>query len=147
MEIRYVNVRYDREELDAPMLSSREVPDEKWKHVDRYGHGHFWVGDDLPTLEWVITGQTYVGDEFDGELYDVGEWQCRLCGETVEPGKKSVQHDPIFMLPWRVTVEIGHENGYDTYDLTQEQYNTSVEAWVKELRAVASGVTFTHGHF
>lgn len=125
-----IDIQFNREMIPVALMSPHKVPDEKWRGVDKRGHGHFWVDGELPTLEWVVTGTCWAGDEFDGEEYEVGEYRCRECGEVIEPGKK-LEHGPTHIPgPTTVTVTLNEE----TFMLTPEQYADSVEAWAKSLR-------------
>jgi hypothetical protein len=82
-------------------MTSINRPDTSWSFVDAYGHRHEWFDRatglpatsydpmahyETPSLVWVKDATRY--DE-DGEPYDVGHRECRLCGEHVEPGRTS----------------------------------------------------------
>lgn len=63
--------------------------DRAWRHADAHGHEHRWEdGDDRwPTLRWVV-------DAPGGDGYpDEGHWECRECGDHVEPGIRIRTHD------------------------------------------------------
>lgn len=70
--------------------------DPTWCHVDGQGHVHQWClkGTDIPatnydptarysvpSLRWILD---FPGDD---EYPDVGHYECRRCGERVEPGR------------------------------------------------------------
>jgi hypothetical protein len=124
-----IQVSFDREELEAN-LGPVKVPDLDWRYVDKAGHGHFWNkkgnGAPLPTLEWVVTSQGWFDD---GTSYDIGEHRCKICAEVIEPGMKTEFPKPVFG-PTVVTVTINGE----TFRLTEEKYQQSVEAWRDKLR-------------
>jgi hypothetical protein len=127
-----VSITVEREEIPVETMNPTKVADEKWRFVDKEGHGHFWEGETLPTLEWVATGKQWVGDEFDGEEYEVGEYRCRLCGEVVEP-RKRVEYGPRSIPgPASFTVEISGER----FSLTEQMYSASIERWVTALREI-----------
>lgn len=125
------SVEIKREQIPVhSMHPTTKVPDEKWRFVDKAGHGHFWDGKDLPTLVWVVTGKQWVGDEYDGEEYDVGEWRCKLCDEVVEPKKKAVYAPQFVDGPTTFLVTVENE----TFYLTPEQYANSLKGWAREMR-------------
>lgn len=79
--------------IDATSLSR---PDTAWCFIDAAGHEHRWhVGDlpatsynpsgtyHVPSLVWVKDGEEWF--EYDDEPHDVGHYECRLCGEHIEP--------------------------------------------------------------
>lgn len=130
-----VGIEFEREAIPVvDTLHPAKVPDEKWRFVDSNGHGHFWEGDKLPTLEWVVTGKEWVGDEYGGEEYDVGEYRCRLCAEVVEP-KKRVEYGPKF-IPGLATFTVTIND--ERFVLREDQYAKSVEQWAKALRKIAA---------
>lgn len=125
-----ISIEVKREELPVHSLSPSRVPDQNWRYVDKKGHGHFWDGKELPTLKWVVTGKQWIGDDFDGEEYDVGEWRCLQCGETIEP-KKRLEYGPRFVSgPTWIILTIDDEN----FQLTPEQFGESVDKWKEYLR-------------
>lgn len=126
-----ISISTETEEIPVSSMSPSKVPDEKWRYVDKKGHGHFWAEDDkLPTLEWVVTGKEWVGDEYDACEYEVGEYRCRLCGEVVEP-KKKLSYGPSHLpgLTW-FTISIANED----FRLTGEQFSEALESFRKILR-------------
>lgn len=84
--------RVERETIDA---TCQNRADETWTRVDAAGHEHFWTFDcvrgayrpdakaEVPTLRWVVDGTEYWED---GEPYQVGHYECKVCGEHVTPG-------------------------------------------------------------
>jgi len=130
-----VGIEFEHESIPVDTLHPSKVPDEKWRFVDANGHGHFWEGKNLPTLEWVVTGTRWVGDEYETTEYEVGEYRCRLCAEVVEP-KKRVEYGPKFISGMATfTVTINDER----FVLSEDQYADSVEHWAKGLREIAAG--------
>jgi hypothetical protein len=77
-------------------MHPRRKPDPAWKYIDANGHAHCWWKDELPTLEEVVTGTTFVGDEYDGEEVDDIEHRCRICGEVVVP-KHILSYEPSYV--------------------------------------------------
>jgi hypothetical protein len=81
--------------IDVTMMSR---PDEGWSYTDAAGHEHYWTfggkrghyspttKSALPTLRRVVTGTGYYPD---GESYQIAHYECRQCGERVEPRKRS----------------------------------------------------------
>lgn len=59
------------------------VPDPEWSNVDAHGHEHHFEGDELPTLDWVVTDVYWC--ETCRDEHEEGEWRCRVCGDVVEP--------------------------------------------------------------
>ena len=116
-----VSVSVEREEIPVSTLRPARVPDERWRLVDAAGHGHFWQGNDLPTLDWIVTGK---GGYPDGTEYDIGEHRCKLCGQTVEPGMKDEQPKPVYG-PTQITVQVDG----DEFLLDEEGYEKSVATW------------------
>ena len=63
----------------------RFKPDPDWLYVDRAGHSHIWVGNDVPTLRTIV-------DEVIPHCQDEEYWEeeishqeCRICGEPITP--------------------------------------------------------------
>lgn len=78
-------IRCHREMEEVSSIHPVQKPDERWRFVDEHGHAHVWVDGELPTLEWVVTGTQWVGDDHDATEIDVGEYRCRHCSAVVEP--------------------------------------------------------------
>jgi hypothetical protein len=126
-----ISIAYERELIPVATVMPVLVPDQAWRHVDAAGHGHFWSGKELPTLEWVITGTEWAGDERDGEEVEVGEYRCRLCDdEVVEPGRRT-EAQPQFIPS--LTAVVVTVNG-DEFRLTPEQYQASVQEWIRAMQ-------------
>lgn len=127
------SVEYSREEL--PMLMSPcKVPDPDWRYVDKAGHGHFWKKTALPTLKWVVTGKTWIGDEYGGEEIELGEFRCKLCDEVIEPGKKLKHPEPLMgPVNFRVTFSLT-DGGTDAYLLNEEEYVEALGEWHKVIK-------------
>lgn len=127
------SVEMQREAIRVDTMSPQKVPDEKWRYVDKKGHGHFWAEGGtgkLPTLEWVVTGKEWVGDEYDGDEYEVGEYRCRLCGEVVEPKKKAVYGPQYIDGPTTFLVTIEGE----TFRLSPEKYAQAMKNMASDMR-------------
>jgi hypothetical protein len=92
-----ISVNGESFESGCDMLDVTSVhrPDTNWRKVDARGHEHQWfVGGkpaasynpstkhELPTLVWVHDDWGYYED---GERYEIGHYECRECGEHVEP--------------------------------------------------------------
>jgi len=129
-----ISVEVNREEIPVEMMSPEQVPDEKWRYVDKKGHGHFWEGEKLPTLEWVVTGTKWVGDEYDASEIEVGEHRCKQCAEVVKPKRRAECGPSHIPGPMIITVIIDGE----TFRLDLEQYAKSVESWAVALRCLKS---------
>jgi hypothetical protein len=128
-----ISVSVDREEIETFSFSQQiKVPDEKWRLLDKQGHGHFWAkgGKELPTLEWIVTGTEVYGDEYESYEVEVGEYRCKLCAEVIEPGHRMETPKPI-LGPTTVTLEVNGE----TFRLTEEEYAASVDSWLDALRS------------
>lgn len=128
------SVEIQREEIPVSTMYPEMVPDTAWRYVDKKGHGHFWAEGKtgkLPTLHWVVTGKRWVGDEYDGDEYEMGEWRCRLCDEVVEPKKTAKYSSGYIDGPTTFLVTIEGE----TFYLTPEDYWKAIQEWVKVLRA------------
>lgn len=91
-----IEIRFHRETEIVETMMGVPKPDKDWRHFDKKGHAHVWSGDELPTLEEVVTGKTWVGDEYDGYETDVTEFRCRECGEVVVP-KTITVHEPQYI--------------------------------------------------
>lgn len=127
-----VSISIEREEIEMATMFPRKVPDQSWRHVDKKGHGHFWKGKNLPTLEWVVTGATWVGDEYEADEVETGEYRCRICGEVIKPGETvSYDNDRAFMPPL-FTIEIGAER----FVVREDGYIRSLDAWRDALREI-----------
>jgi hypothetical protein len=129
-----VSITFEREQIPVHSFRPDLVPDEKWRYLDQRGHGHWWNGTDLPTLEWVVTGTESIGDEYSWDEIEVGEYRCRLCGEVVEPAKREVP-GPDY-IPGLVTVTVSIDG--ESFLLTQEEYARSLEQWAGLLRGSAA---------
>lgn len=127
-----VSIDIHRDMIDVTLVGGERTPDQKWRHTDSNGHLHAWDGDNLPSLEWVVTGQEYIGDEIEGQVYDVGEYRCRSCGEVVEPGIVTDYGRKSMPGPTTVTITIGEEH----FTLDETQYAASLEAWLQALRDI-----------
>lgn len=78
-------------------VTSNHRPDIAWIFTDSNGHVHRWYDDNdkpstvyrpivsysVPSIKWVKDGIGYYPD---GSEYEIGHYECILCGETVDPG-------------------------------------------------------------
>ncbi len=81
-------ITIERKEIEVTTSMGRLVPDMKWEFTDAHGHEHRFVDkktDTVETLEWVVTGSHWVGDEYESWEVEDGEWRCRECAEVVKP--------------------------------------------------------------
>lgn len=116
-------LKYEREDIPVHTLSPSKIPDEEWRYIDKAGHGHFWKGKKLPTLKEVVTGTTWVGDEYESHEVELTEHRCLLCDEVIKPGMRS-EYGPSHVPGIATyTVTIGHsefilgeEDWYDALD-------------------------------
>lgn len=117
-------------EIESEPITFRTLggpaPDPEWKAVDLAGHEHQYVaGAQLgephwPTLEWVVD-ETYWCDTCRDE-HDKGHWECKQCGETVEPGM--VMEGPkTITKPGRTTYKInGNPVDPETWERETEKW-------------------------
>jgi hypothetical protein len=93
------------------------VADESWRFTDSNGHEHYYSDDrdpeadrggHYPTLVYVPGPVYYCGDCGDEhEDYAVSRYECRICGETVEPGSRE-PHNPEALV---LTSQAAYLNG------------------------------------
>ena len=82
-------VNVQRDQIDVTSWSA--TPNESWVYADRQGHEHHY-DNGYPTLSYVIDEQHWCeGDEgsypHDGHWQvDAAHYECKACGETIEPG-------------------------------------------------------------
>ena len=131
-----IGIEVEVEEWETVSFTTHRVPDPNWRFVDTFGHGHFWrfhskKPSDIPTCELVVTGTTWVGDEFDGEEVQIKEWRCRQCEQTIEPGMKNETPKPILGPP-RVTVTINGERFF----VNEIEYAAAVDQFARALREI-----------
>jgi hypothetical protein len=126
------SVEITRGEIPVETMSPSRVPDEKWRYIDKKGHLHAWVDGEVPTLDWVVIGKTWVGDEYDGEEIEVGEHRCRVCAEPIEPMLK-VKYGPS-SVPGPTTVGVTIHG--ETFPLSEMEYAASVNDWLDAIRAI-----------
>jgi hypothetical protein len=62
----------------------RPAPDPKWRYTDARGHKHHREASEWPTLRWVVD-RTYWCETCLDE-HGEGHYECRKCGEHIEPG-------------------------------------------------------------
>lgn len=93
------------------------VADESWRFTDGNGHEHYYAkekdpeaeyGSHYPTLAYVPGPSYYCGDCGDEhEDYALSRYECRICGETVEPGSRE-PHNPEALV---LTSQAAYLNG------------------------------------
>lgn len=138
---RGLTIQFEREEIPVQSMSPKMVPDPGWKYMDKKGHGHFWKGKNLPTLEWIVTGTQWVGDEYDAYEYEIGEYRCRLCGEVIKPGERPATPKPV-LGPATYTLTIDGE----AFVLSDQQYYDALKELVKILRKATGSETLARRH-
>jgi len=103
-----------------PMDSIMPEPDPYWVYTDEHSHTHRWVrvgreahsevdSWDLPTLEYIITGETGYDDGCgQTDVILDGEYRCRECGEVVVPGTRTPEPGRMVAGPvrWSARVEM-----------------------------------------
>lgn len=76
------SIRSETQMIDVTSNAPRRDPD--WTYIDHNKHLHTLAKGLWPTLTWIID-ETYwcttCGDE-----HANGHWECRECGERIEPG-------------------------------------------------------------
>lgn len=113
-----ISIYYDEEIEEVFSFNSVQKPDPAWKFLDKEGHLHSFVDGKLPTLEEVVIGKTWVGDEWDGQEVEHRTTRCKLCGEEVKP-KFNLVSEPNYIrgIP-RYTLELGgHKYPIDEKDI------------------------------
>jgi hypothetical protein len=87
----------------AEVNAGGPVADEAWRFTDGSGHEHAYVGkprepiDHYPTLAYAPGPSYYCGECGDEhEDYAVSHYECRICGEVIEPGSREPR-DPEAM--------------------------------------------------
>lgn len=78
------------------VTSDLPQPDPKWSAVDSNGHEHRYTegSDRYPSLK-SVAGELYWCEDCQDEEFDTW-YECRLCGEKVEPGTR-VDHTPVWV--------------------------------------------------
>jgi DNA-directed RNA polymerase subunit RPC12/RpoP len=83
------------------------VADEKWRATDSNGHEHHYAderteaerGSHYSTLVYVPGPSYYCGDCGDEhEDYAVSHYECRICGEEVQPGSREPNNPEAMVL-------------------------------------------------
>lgn len=99
------------------LLSTR--PDTSWRGVDAHDHEHRWVRDgesgDTPTCtshEEHVPCDGSCGN-WDCEGYDITVWECRDCGDRVEPGTSPDNGLKTLPGPSRMSVTIAGKDADD----------------------------------
>jgi hypothetical protein len=99
-----VRVERDYQEINV----QGPVADESWRFTDGNGHEHCYRGEKdpeaergghYPTLVYVPGPDYYcTGCNDEHEDYAVSHYECRICGETVEPGSREPRNPEALML-------------------------------------------------
>lgn len=87
------------------VVSDGDWPDDHWQHRDTGGHDHRRVDGVYPTLRWVLD-RTEPCDGACGDpdhVWEFGHWECRECGEHIEPGKVPRGVTVVVDAHWTVT--------------------------------------------
>jgi hypothetical protein len=106
-----------RDSIPVVTMTNR-VPDRKWRYTDPAGHVHKFSGEDLPTLEWVVTGTYYCEDCRD--THDEGEWRCVECAAVVEPHYRELG-ETVTSVPGMTTYTLRLRDDGRSFDLTEEE--------------------------
>jgi DNA-directed RNA polymerase subunit RPC12/RpoP len=105
--------------LDISMNSQRseiEVtqamrPDPNWFYMDRALHSHQWSNSfNLPSLKEVIDIPAAMGFDEDGEFEEIPaytHYECKECGERIEPGYKSDETTQYIAGLQRAELKVG----------------------------------------
>lgn len=104
-----ITIEMHRETIDVTTSRGERVADHGWFFVDSHGHDHRFAGDEIPTIEWVVTGTEWGGDEYESFEYDVGEYRCRECADVVTP-HWNIDYSPKF-IPGLLDVTIKTDDG------------------------------------
>lgn len=91
-----LEIRFEQETQMVETMLGVKKPDKDWRFVDKQGHIHAWIDDQLPSLGKHVTGKTWVGDDHDGYEIDVTEYRCLVCLAVVEP-KYTTSYEPQFV--------------------------------------------------
>ena len=129
-----LSIEFHREAIRVDTVVGERVADPRWKHTDTNGHVHAFAGEELPSLEWVVTGTEWVGDEFDSSEIEVGEYRCRVCGEMVKP-RWNRDYSPRF-IPGLLDAKVSTDDGR-VYLLRSDEIETLSAAADKEAAAWA----------
>ena len=98
-------LRIERNLTEVNMVS--RVADETWRATDSNGHEHAYSaertdaghGSHYPTLAYVPGPSYYCGECGDEhEDYAVSHYECRACGEHVQPGSREPRNPEAMVL-------------------------------------------------
>ncbi len=96
-------VRLERDYTEVNIGS--RVADESWRFTDGNGHKHAYIGkprepiDHYPTLVYVPGPEYYCAEcDDEHEDYAVSHYECRTCGEVIEPGSREPENPEALML-------------------------------------------------
>ena len=122
-----LEIRFHQESLRIDNHFGVKKPDISWRYIDPNDHAHVWVGDELPTLKEVVTGKTWVGDEYDGMEVDITEYRCRVCDAVVEP-KYTVSYEPNYVAgPPEYTLAIKPSIMESEYPIPQDDVGPLID--------------------
>ena len=85
-------------------------------------------------MKWIVTDKQWVGDEYDGYVYAIGEWRCRFCDEVIEPKKKTTYAPEFVEGPTTFIVTIEGE----TFYLSPEEYAQAMRHMASAMREASS---------
>ena len=127
-----ISVAIEREDIAVDVIHQNKVPDEKWRFVDKAGHGHFWKGKKLPHLQarrrWQAMDRRRVRRRR-GRHQGVAVQDLRSDHRTRLSTQLAPTPRPRSNL---VTVTISDEE----FVFTPEQYAESVEGWLEATRQI-----------
>lgn len=131
-----MTVQYHTEQIPIDPGGNELDPD--WKFVDHEGHGHFYgdfkSGDRYPTLKWVSRPCTMGhGDDCDSEGY----WECRQCGEVIQPGTRPYSGPTFVDGPTTVEVTIHSDHTTERWVGDKSWFE---DAWDDAMDALREGL-------
>ena len=83
MIFKKVDNRILRVERDVIEVTPISKPDDDWEFTDKHGHLHRWQNSKLPSLKEII--DCPADEEYPASFH----FECKRCGETINPGYKS----------------------------------------------------------
>lgn len=131
-------------------VTDRSSPDETWTFTDAAGHEHHY-DHGYPTLAWIVEEQHWCdGTEgiynHDGHwVDDVAHWECRICGEVIEPrlhppgrtvyvpGPKSAEASGFRSDGSRITCWLTEEDSKALEALLRARDSDGVQRWLDEF--------------
>jgi hypothetical protein len=106
------------EPIEVTSLGPREDP--AWTFTDANGHAHA-TADGYPSLVWIVDEEDYVvfEDGYPEEYPGSGHYECRECGEHIQPGMRGPS-------PYREFIPGPCYYELDGEPITEEQYREIV---------------------